>query len=99
MSLPVPVPVFVGYDPHERAAVNVLIDSLYQHSSVPLAITPIVTAQLADVFPRERSSRQSTEFSFTRFPVSSLHCSGSSLLSGASGGHTPSFGSLDRAVG
>jgi hypothetical protein len=69
MSLPVPVPVFVGYDPHERAAVNVLIDSLYQHSSVPLAITPIVAAQLANVFTRERSPQQSTEFSFTRFLV------------------------------
>ncbi|MEX1316498.1 MAG: glycosyltransferase [Synechococcaceae cyanobacterium] len=64
-----PVPVFVGYDRHERAAVNVLIDSLYQHSSVPLAITPIVARQLKDVFSRERDPRQSTEFSFTRFLV------------------------------
>jgi lipopolysaccharide biosynthesis glycosyltransferase len=69
MSSPVPVPVFVGYDPHERAAVNVLIDSLYQHSSLPLAITPIVASQLTDVFTRERNPKQSTEFSFTRFLV------------------------------
>ena len=34
------IPVFIGYDPHERAAVNVLADSLVQHSSLPLAITP-----------------------------------------------------------
>lgn len=41
-----PIPVFIGYDPRERAATNVLIDSLYQLSSAPLAITPIVTSQL-----------------------------------------------------
>ena len=41
-----PIPIFIGYDPRERAATNVLIDSLYQNSSVPLAITPLVTPQL-----------------------------------------------------
>jgi hypothetical protein len=64
-----PIPVFVGYDPHERVAVNVLMDSLYQHSTTPLAITPIVRRQLKDVFHRERNPNQSTEFSFTRFLV------------------------------
>jgi len=64
-----PIPVFVGYDPHERVAVNVLMDSLYQHSSMPLALTPIVMGQLKDVFKRERNPNQSTEFSFTRFLV------------------------------
>ena len=39
-TVPSPIPIFIGYDPRERAATNVLIDSLYQHSSVPLAITP-----------------------------------------------------------
>ncbi|MBE9172696.1 hypothetical protein IQ216_06215 [Cyanobium sp. LEGE 06143] len=63
------IPVFVGYDMHERVAMNVLIDSLYQHSSVPLAITPIVMRQLHGVFHRERNQKQSTEFSFTRFLV------------------------------
>jgi hypothetical protein len=63
------IPVFIGYDPHERAAVNVLADSLVQHSSQPLAITPIVARQLALVFQRERNPNQSTEFSFSRFLV------------------------------
>ena len=40
------IPVFIGYDPRERAASNVLIDSLYQNSSLPLSITPLVTEQL-----------------------------------------------------
>ena len=40
------MPIFIGSDPRERAATNVLIDSVYQHSSVPLAITSLVTPQL-----------------------------------------------------
>ena len=62
-----PIPIFIGYDPRERAATNVLIDSLYQNSSVPLAITPLVTPQLEaqGLFRRERDPKQSTAFSFT----------------------------------
>ena len=69
-----PIPIFIGYDPRERAATNVLIDSLYQHSSVPLAITPLVTPQLEQqgLFRRERDPKQSTAFSFTRFLVPHL---------------------------
>ena len=70
-SVSQPIPVFIGYDPRERAATNVLIDSLYQNSSVPLAITPLVTPQLEaqGLFRRERDPKQSTAFSFTRFLV------------------------------
>jgi hypothetical protein len=64
-----PIPIFIGYDPHERAAVNVLADSLVQHSSLPLAITPIVARQLEGTYRRERNPKQSTEFSFSRFLV------------------------------
>ncbi len=63
------IPVFIGYDPHERAAVNVLADSLVQHSSLPLAVTPIVARQLKGVLTRPRQPNQSTEFSFSRFLV------------------------------
>jgi len=41
-----PIPIFIGVDPRERAATNVLIDSLTQLSSTPLAITPMLTPQL-----------------------------------------------------
>ena len=66
-----PIPVFIGYDARERAATNVLMDSLYQHSSAPLSLTPLVTPQLesAGLYRRERDPRQSTAFSFTRFLV------------------------------
>ena len=68
------IPIFIGYDPRERAATNVLIDSLYQFSSVPLAITPLVTPQLEKqgLYRRARDSKQSTAFSFTRFLVPHL---------------------------
>ena len=66
-----PIPIFIGYDPRERAATNVLIDSLIQHSSAPLAITPLVTPQLEQqgLYWRPRDPRQSTAFSFSRFLV------------------------------
>ncbi len=69
-----PIPIFIGYDPRERAATNVLIDSLYQNSSVPLSITPLVTPQLEKqgLYYRERDPKQSTAFSFTRFLVPKL---------------------------
>ncbi len=65
------IPIFIGYDHRERAATNVLIDSLYQKSSVPLSITPLVTAQLISqgLYFRKRDPKQSTDFSFTRFLV------------------------------
>lgn len=70
----IPIPIFIGYDHRERAAINVLIDSLYQHSSTPLAITPLVTPQLErmGLYRRSRDPRQSTAFSFTRFLVPHL---------------------------
>ncbi len=65
------IPIFIGYDPRERAATNVLIDSLYQHSSHPIAIHPLVTPQLENqgLYRRTRDPKQSTAFSFTRFLV------------------------------
>ncbi len=68
------IAIFIGYDLRERAATNVLIDSLYQHSSMPLAITPIVTPQLEaqGLYRRARDPRQSTAFSFSRFLVPHL---------------------------
>jgi len=67
----VSIQVFIGCDPRERAATNVLIDSLIQNSSAPLAITPLVTPQpeAHGLYWRERNPRQSTAFSFTRFLV------------------------------
>ncbi|MGC5198353.1 glycosyltransferase [Aphanothece microscopica] len=69
-----PIPIFIGYDPRERAATNVLIDSLYQHSTMPLAVTPLVKSQLEaqDLYWRQHDPLQSTAFSFSRFLVPQL---------------------------
>ena len=66
-----PIPIFVGVDPRERAATNVLVDSLVQHSNTPLAITPLITPQLEaqGLYWRPRDPKQSTAFSFSRFLV------------------------------
>ena len=66
-----PIPIFVGYDHRERAATNVLIDSLYQNSSCSISVTPLVTDQLVKmgIYHRERDPKQSTDFSFSRFLV------------------------------
>ena len=63
------IPIFIGYDYRERAATNVLIDSLYQNTSYPLSITTLVKKQLVKqgFHNRERDENQSTDFSFTRF--------------------------------
>ena len=65
------IPIFIGYDFRERAATNVLIDSIYQNSSKPVSITPLVTPQLMSqgLYWRSRDNKQSTDFSFTRFLV------------------------------
>jgi hypothetical protein len=69
-----PIPIFIGVDPRELAATNVLIDSLSQRSSAPLAITPMHTPQLErqGLYWRPRDPKQSTAFSFSRFLVPRL---------------------------
>ena len=68
------IPIFIGYDFRERAATNVLIDSIYQNSSCPVSFTPIILSQLNKhgLFYRERDPKQSTDFSFSRFLVPRL---------------------------
>ena len=65
------IPIFIGFDVRERAAANVLADSLITNSSLPLSITFLVTSQLEkqNLYYRERDPKQSTDFSFTRFLV------------------------------
>jgi hypothetical protein len=61
------IPVFIGYDPREAVAYNVLAFSIQARSSVPVAIAPLMLSQLHGVFQRERHALQSTDFSFSRF--------------------------------
>lgn len=68
------IPIFIGFDKRERAATNVLIDSLNKYSSTPLSITLLQTNQLTKkgIYWRERDPKQSTDFSFSRFLVPNL---------------------------
>jgi len=63
------IKVFIGYDPHEKAAFNVLAHSINRRASEPVAISPVMLSQLGDLMWRERHPLQSTEFSFSRFLV------------------------------
>ena len=60
------IPIFIGYDKRERAATNVLIDSLYQNTKEPISIIPLVTKQLRNlgIYFREKDPKQSTAFFF-----------------------------------
>lgn len=55
--------VFIGYDPRQPVAYNVLQHSIIKRSSKPVQITPLVLSQL----PLKR--RGLTEFTFSRFMV------------------------------
>lgn len=59
--------VFIGFDPRETVAFNVLAYSIIRRASTPVTITPLVLSQLTNIFRRERHHLQSTDFSFTRF--------------------------------
>lgn len=59
--------VFIGYDPREAVAFNVLAHSIQVRASQPVSITPLMLSQLGAVLTRERHPLQSTDFSFSRF--------------------------------
>lgn len=66
-----PLRIFVGFDSRETAAFHVLSHSILRHASRPVAIIPLVQAQLraAGVYTRPTDEGASTEFSLTRFLV------------------------------
>ncbi len=61
--------VYIGYDPNETVAFNVLAHSIWKRASEPVFITGVRLNQLP--MWRERDPLQSTEFSFSRFQIPS----------------------------
>lgn len=59
--------IFIGYDPREAVAYNVLAHSIQARASEPVSIAPLMLSQLKAVLTRERHPLQSTDFSFSRF--------------------------------
>lgn len=61
--------VFVGFDEKQSVTYNVLQHSINSRSTSPVSITQVRLRQLQEIFHRERSPLQSTDFSFSRFLV------------------------------
>ena len=59
--------IFIGFDPRETVAYNVLAHSIQARASAPVAIAQLAQSQLKGVLTRERHALQSTDFSFSRF--------------------------------
>ena len=59
--------VFIGFDPRETVAYNVLAFSIQRRASQPVSVTPLMLSQLGGILTRERHPLQSTDFSFSRF--------------------------------
>ena len=59
--------VFIGFDPRETVAYNVLAFSIQRRASQPVSVTPLMLSQLGGILSRERHPLQSTDFSFSRF--------------------------------
>lgn len=64
--------VCIGYDRRESIAYHVLAHSIMRRASRPVRIQPIMLSQLNDVFKRERSPMQSTDFTYSRFLAPSM---------------------------
>lgn len=60
--------IFIGYDEVESVAYHTLVQSIIDHTTVPVSITPIKLSMLP-MYGRDRDNRQSNEFSFSRFLV------------------------------
>jgi hypothetical protein len=61
--------IFIGFDPREAVAYNVLASSIQARSSEPVSICPLMLTQLRMLMTRPRHQLQSTDFSFSRFLV------------------------------
>ena len=59
--------VFIGYDPAETVAFNVLAHSINARASAPVSVAPVMLSQLKGVYSRAHDALQSTQFSFSRF--------------------------------
>jgi hypothetical protein len=59
--------VFIGYDPAETVAFNVLAHSINARAGAPVSVAPVMLSQLKGVYSRAHDALQSTQFSFSRF--------------------------------
>src|SRR5678815_3365399 len=63
-----PFRIFIGMDSREPTSYHVLAHSIIRRATRPVSITPIALNQLAPwLYRRQRTPKESTEFSFSRF--------------------------------
>ena len=60
--------IFIGYDSVESVAYHTLVQSILEYTKEPVSITPIKLSMLP-MYTRSRNTKQSNEFSFSRFLV------------------------------
>ena len=60
--------IFIGYDNVESVAFHTLVQSIINHATGPVSITPIKKSMLP-MYKRNRDLKQSNEFTYTRFLV------------------------------
>lgn len=61
--------VFIGFDKVESIAWHTMVHSILTKSSRPVSIVPVNLSNLNGIYTRLRDSKQSNEFSFSRFLV------------------------------
>jgi hypothetical protein len=66
--MPEPHRIFIGYDPTQQIAYEVLRHSLEKHASEPIDVQPIDTDKIPE-WNRAQDPLQSTPFTYTRFLV------------------------------
>jgi len=64
--------IFFGYDDRMCAGTLTCIQSLVEHASIPVSVTPLKLSTLSKYFKRPRSPMQLTDFTYTRFLAPSL---------------------------
>lgn len=61
--------LFLGHDSRESVAWHVAAHSALSRASEPVSVAPVALSQLQKIFTRPPDTKQSTEFSFSRFLV------------------------------
>lgn len=59
--------IFIGYDRKEAVAFQTLVNSILQHSTVPVSIVPLALNNLKGIYNRPLDEKRSTDFTFSRF--------------------------------
>ena len=61
--------IFIGYDQREAVAWHTMAHSIMEKSSIPISFVPVNQVNLRKIFTRPIDSKQSNEFSISRFLV------------------------------